>query len=113
MADFLLEIGTEEIPARFIEAEKEGILKLLTEGFNATRLEFGKIDVYGTPRRLAVFVENVSEVQKEVKTVKFGPPVNRAYDTTGNPTKAAIGFAKSQGVEIEDLKGLLKIALNL
>jgi len=108
MADFLLEIGTEEIPARFIEAEKEGILKLLTEGFNATRLEFGKIDVYGTPRRLAVFVENVSEVQKEAKTVKFGPPVNRAYDTTGNPTKAAIGFAKSQGVEIEDLKRAVK-----
>ncbi|HOJ43269.1 MAG TPA: glycine--tRNA ligase subunit beta, partial [Syntrophorhabdaceae bacterium] len=108
MADFLLEIGTEEIPARFIEPEKEGIIKLLSEGFNAIRVDFGKIYAYGTPRRLAVFVEDVAPNQKEAKTIKFGPPANRAYDNAGNPTKAAIGFAKSQGVDVSDLKRATK-----
>lgn len=104
MKTLLLEIGTEEIPARFIEPEKEGLLKLLQDGFTSSRLSFGNINIQTTPRRIAAIVANVAEKQEETTTIKFGPPANRAYDESGNLTKAATGFAKSQGVAIEELK---------
>ncbi|HNS15135.1 MAG TPA: glycine--tRNA ligase subunit beta [Syntrophorhabdaceae bacterium] len=104
MKTLLLEIGTEEIPARFTEPEKEGLLKLLRDGFASVRLSFGDIDIQTTPRRITAIVADVAEKQEEVTTIKFGPPLNRAYDGSGSPTKAATGFARSQGVSVEDLK---------
>ena len=104
MKTLLLEIGTEEIPARFIEPEKEGLLKLLQDGFNNLRVSCGNIEILATPRRMAAFVYDVAEKQEESVTMKFGPPYNRAFDESGNPTKAATGFARSQGVNVEDLK---------
>jgi glycyl-tRNA synthetase beta chain len=104
----LLEIGTEEIPARFTEPEKEGLLKLLQDGFTFSRLSFGDINIQTTPRRIAAIVADVAEKQEETTTIKFGPPLNRAYDESGSPTKAATGFAKSQGVAVEDLKRGIK-----
>lgn len=104
MKTLLLEIGTEEIPARFTEPEKEGLFKLLQDGLTFSRLSFGDINIQTTPRRIAAIVADVAEKQEEVTTTKFGPPLNRAYDESGSPTKAATGFAKSQGVAIEDLK---------
>jgi glycyl-tRNA synthetase beta chain len=98
-----VEIGSEEIPARFMEPAKEGFSKLLVESLTAARLSFGGVRVQGTPRRIAVFVEDLAEKQEETVTVKFGPPANRAYDESGSPTKAAVGFAKSQGAAVEDL----------
>jgi glycyl-tRNA synthetase beta chain len=108
MSEFLLlEIGTEEIPARFLEPAKEGLLKLVHDAFTQSRIGFGDINIQATPRRMALFVQDVAEKQEETVTVKFGPPCNRAFDESGNPTKAAIGFAKSQGAEIGDLtKGI-------
>lgn len=107
-SDFLLEIGTEEIPARFIEPAKEGLFTLLRDGLNASRISFGGIKIQATPRRIAAFVHDVSEQQSESVTVKYGPPVNRAFDESGAPTKAAAGFAKSQGVAVEELKKVMK-----
>jgi glycyl-tRNA synthetase beta chain len=104
MSEFLLlEIGTEEIPARFLTPAKEGLSRLIGEAFGQSRIAFGDINIQATPRRMALFVQNVAEKQEETVTVKFGPPYNRAFDDSGNPTKAAIGFAKSQGVEVGDL----------
>ncbi len=100
----LLEIGTEEIPARFIEPEKEGLLKLLQDGLNNLRISYGNIEILATPRRMAAFVYDTAEKQEESVTIKFGPPYNRAFDESGNPTKAATGFAKSQNVPMEELK---------
>lgn len=104
MKTLLVEIGTEEIPARFMEPAKEGLLKLLRERFTFARLSTGDIEIQGTPRRLAVLVRDVAEKQDETAIVKFGPPANRAFDESGAPTKAAIGFARSQGVTVEELK---------
>ena len=101
-------MGTEEIPAWFLAPAKEGLHKLLEEGFTQSRISFSDINIQATPRRIAAFVNNVAEKQKEAVTVKFGPPLNRAYDESGTPTKAAIGFAKSQGVEVEKLKRGIK-----
>ncbi len=100
MSEFLLlEIGTEEIPARFLDAAKEGLLKLVRDALTQSRIGFGDINIQATPRRMALFVQDVASKQEETVTVKFGPPYNRAFDESGNPTKAALGFAKSQGVE--------------
>jgi glycyl-tRNA synthetase beta chain len=104
MSEFLLlEIGTEEIPARFLTPAKEGLSALIREAFAGARIGFGDINIQATPRRMALFVKDVAEKQAETVTVKFGPPYNRAFDEAGNPTKAAIGFARSQGVEVGDL----------
>ncbi|MBA4390378.1 MAG: glycine--tRNA ligase subunit beta [Syntrophus sp. (in: bacteria)] len=100
----LLEIGTEEIPARFLEPAKEGLKRLLEDSFAQSRITFGDINIQTTPRRMTVFVSNMAEKQEETTTVKFGPPLNRAYDESGNPTKAALGFTKAQGAEMGELK---------
>lgn len=104
MKTLLVEIGTEEIPARFIEPAKEGLLKLLQDGFGNLRISYRDIEIQSTPRRTAIFVYNTADKQEESVTIKFGPPYNRAFDASGNPTKAATGFAKSQGVEVSELK---------
>jgi glycyl-tRNA synthetase beta chain len=101
--NLLIEIGTEEIPARFIEPEKEGLLKLMKDGFSSARVPVGEIEIQGTPRRLTVLVRDVAEKQEETLIVKFGPPANRAFDQSGAPTKAAEGFARSQGVTVDEL----------
>ena len=104
MSDFLLEVGTEEIPARFLETAKEGLHKLLKDAFAAALITSGASEVYATPRRIAAIIKDVAEKQEESVSVKFGPPYNRAFDAEGKPTPAATGFAKSQGVTLDDLK---------
>lgn len=104
MKTLLFEIGVEEIPARFIEPAKEGLTKLLKENLASARLSFGVVETYATPRRLTALVRNVSEKQDETVIVKYGPPYAKSYDETGSPTKAAAGFAKSQGIQVGDLK---------
>jgi len=100
----LLEIYTEEIPSSFFAA---GLLdqlhKLASEGLAAARLTAEEIKVFGTPRRLAVAWEGVPEAQSEQLDLVKGPPVRVAYDETGAPTKAALGFAKKAGVAPEAL----------
>jgi glycyl-tRNA synthetase beta chain len=104
MSDFLLEVGTEEIPARFLEPAKEGLCKLVKEGLHAAWITSGEPEAYATPRRIAVLVHDVAERQEESVSVKFGPPYNRAFGPEGKPTPAATGFAKSQGVALQELR---------
>ncbi|HVN95943.1 MAG TPA: glycine--tRNA ligase subunit beta [Syntrophorhabdaceae bacterium] len=104
MRTLLLEIGTEEIPARFLAPAKEGFKKLLEEALVRSRIVHGEITVKATPRRMAAMVHDVAEKQEETTIIKYGPPWNRAYDESGKPTKAALGFAKSQGVEPDAVK---------
>jgi glycyl-tRNA synthetase beta chain len=113
MKHFLLEIGSEEIPARFLEPAKEALVKLLDESLAANRIEHGQIRVYATPRRLAVLVGELAEAQKETVTRKFGPPWAKAFDADGKPLPAATGFAKSQNVDVSELKKVKKDAAEL
>jgi glycyl-tRNA synthetase len=103
-ASFLLEIGTEELPA----SDLENLLSLLSERIlsllKEVRLSHGQTHVYGTPRRLVVTVENLEPVQKEVVQVIKGPPASKAFDSLGVPTKAAEGFARSRGVDVSALE---------
>lgn len=102
--DLLLEIGTEEIPSRFIPPALSEVSQAAAEELKAERLSFEKIQVLGTPRRIALIVRSLAAKQED-KTEEFkGPAWAGAFDTSGNPTKAARGFAKSKGVEVEALE---------
>jgi glycyl-tRNA synthetase beta chain len=100
----LLEIGTEEIPAKLVKNIYDSIKDKMQELLQEYRIEYDNVQVYGAPRRIAVEVNGLSEFQKqEVNEIK-GPPKNIAFDDEGNPTKAALGFAQSQNIEVSDLE---------
>ncbi len=100
---FLLEIGSEEIPARFIDPALEQIEKMTADLLNENRIKFDKVEVYGTPRRLAVLTTGISPVQEPLMQEVKGPAVKVAFNASGEATRAAQGFAKSQGVDVSDL----------
>jgi glycyl-tRNA synthetase beta chain len=101
--DFLLEIGTEEIPAKFTPGALEQLAEQTKLRLGELRLNFAGLATYATPRRLTVLVSGLIEKQEDLNTEIKGPAVKAAYDSEGAPTKAALGFAKGQGVRVEDL----------
>jgi glycyl-tRNA synthetase beta chain len=103
MKELLLEIGTEEIPAGFIPQALVDLEALVKKELEASRIDFNGIKTLGTPRRLVLVIRSVSEKQRDEETKKIGPSKQAAFDAEGNPTKAAIGFAKSQSVPVESL----------
>lgn len=104
MATLLFEIGTEEIPARFMSGAFEYMETFIQDKFKEYRIDFEKVRATGTPRRLVLFVEGVAEKQRDLEEEVIGPPAKVAFDATGKVTKAGEGFARAQGVSIEDLK---------
>jgi len=102
--DLLLEIGTEEIPAGYLPPAMRQLEELARKEFSAARLFFGEIRGYATPRRLVLHITKVAEAQESAVREILGPARGVAYDVAGNPTKAAEGFARSQGVDIGKLK---------
>ena len=101
--ELILEIGTEEIPALFLAESSSNFKKLTEESFEKNSLIFSGVETFYTPRRMVIKVSGLLPKQKEIIQESFGPPKKIAYDEKGNPTKAAIGFAKSQGVGVKDL----------
>lgn len=104
METLLLEIGTEEIPAGYIEPALNALSEKLIERLDQARIGHGKATVYGTPRRLAVMVENIEKYQEGLEEEVMGPPVSAAYEADGKPKMAAVKFAEKVGVKVEDLK---------
>ncbi|MEX5213666.1 MAG: glycine--tRNA ligase subunit beta [Nitrospiraceae bacterium] len=100
----MLEIGTEELPYQFIAPTLRSLQELTERLLTEQRLAFGAVSTAGTPRRLAVEVQSL--VLRQASAVKevMGPPKSAAYEGTGQPTKAALGFAASQGVSVSDLE---------
>jgi glycyl-tRNA synthetase beta chain len=103
MADLLLEIGTEEIPAGFIPPALRQLEEDLGKALDEARLSHGEVKAVGTPRRLTVWARKVAARQPDARTQALGPPVQAAFDAEGKPTQAALGFARSQGVEVSAL----------
>lgn len=99
----LLELGTEELPARFVVPAIEQLEQAVTEGLTSARIQYADVRRYATPRRLAVLVEGVAESQQDLEQERKGPSRQIAFDAEGNPTKAALGFARGAGVAPEDL----------
>ena len=99
---FLLEIGSEEIPARFIPEAMQYLEKGVRQELTANHLQFEGLRVLATPRRMALLVDGLQARQAD-RTVEIkGPPVSVAFDADGNPTPAALGFAKKAGLALED-----------
>ena len=106
MKELLLEIGTEEIPAGFVPQALNDLEVLARKELEANRIDFEGIKTLGTPRRLTLVIDSVSEKQGDVEVKKVGPSKQAAFDSEGNPTKAAMGFAKSQSVSVESLTSI-------
>ena len=103
-APFLLEIGTEELPARDLTLALDQLRQAVPALLDDLRLEHGEVLILGTPRRLVTVVENLSPHQGDQEQVIKGPPANRAYGPDGAPTPAAFGFARSKGLSVDDLQ---------
>ncbi len=103
-ADLLFEIGTEEIPAGYVPPALTQLREIATESLTAHRIPFGEIETFGTPRRITLSIKDLKTLQASEETEVVGPPKSIAYDENGEPTRAAIGFAKTQGVELTALR---------
>ena len=103
MPEFFLEIGTEEMPSRFIEPALKFLEGELSDHFNKNRIGMAASKVMGTPRRLIVSFSGVGPRQEDVVETFYGPSIKVAFDDQGNPTKAAVGFARGKGVEVSDM----------
>lgn len=102
MEKLLFEIGTEEIPAKFMPGILKQLKELAAAKMQELRIPFEDITVYGTPRRMAFIASGVAETQADVVVEAKGPSVKIAY-VSGAPSKAAQGFARGQGVDVNDL----------
>lgn len=99
----LLEIGTEEIPARFISIGMNRLKELAEQRFKDCRFDYSDIKTYGTPRRLSL-IANIAEMQSASQREVWGPPVSVAYDKEGNLTKAGETFLKNNSLTIDELQ---------
>lgn len=106
--DFLVELGTEELPPKALLKLSESFRAGVVEGLKKESLAHADVKSFATPRRLAVLVTALDAKQADRLTEKFGPAVKAAFDADGNPTRAADGFAKSCGVNVADLSRAAK-----
>ncbi|MEO0926688.1 MAG: glycine--tRNA ligase subunit beta [Cyanobacteria bacterium J06643_13] len=103
MANFLLEVGIEELPADFVSGAIAQWQTKIPNSLSSQFLNPGSIEYYGTPRRLAVLIKDIADSQADREEEIKGPPVRAAFKD-GQPTKAAEGFARKQGVSLNDLE---------
>ncbi|MCX5821696.1 MAG: glycine--tRNA ligase subunit beta [Deltaproteobacteria bacterium] len=102
--ELLLEIGTEEIPAAFLPKALRDLEEIARREMAVNRIPHGEIRTMGTPRRLFLAVEEVAQRQQDQVIEKLGPAVRVAFDEQGNPSRAAVGFARGQGIEVTELE---------
>ncbi|MCK5918739.1 MAG: glycine--tRNA ligase subunit beta [Cocleimonas sp.] len=101
--DLLIEIGTEELPPKALKTLSNAFTEGVIAGFKKSSLEAQEIISYAAPRRLAILLKGIPEKQQDQLTERRGPAIKAAFDADGNPSKAAQGFARSCGVEVEAL----------
>ncbi len=106
--DFLLEIGSEELPATFVPIGMKNLEKIIKEFLETNRIGYESLRVFGTPRRLSILVKKLALALKDEIIEKRGPQVDRAFDTKGNITKAGLGFFSSIDKKIKTLEELKK-----
>lgn len=101
--DFLFEIGVEELPPKALKGLSRALEDEFRQGLKAAGLGHGAIHRFAAPRRLAILVEKLAEKQSDRRSERFGPAVAAAFDSDGAPTAAAMGFARSCGVGVDEL----------
>jgi glycyl-tRNA synthetase beta chain len=105
--ELLFEIGTEEIPAGFLSKAVGDMEDIIHKSLTEKRIPFAGIKCMATPRRLVLYIAEVAQKQEDQTIEKMGPAKKAAFDENGNPTKAALGFARGQGLEIADLETIV------
>jgi glycyl-tRNA synthetase beta chain len=98
--DFLVELGTEELPPKALKTLGEAFLAGIEKGLKTAGLDYANARMYAAPRRLAVLVDGLAAQQPDRTVNLDGPPLQAAFDKDGNPTQAALGFAKKCGVDL-------------
>ena len=101
--DFLVELGTEELPPKALNTLADAFLAGIEKGLHSAGLKFAAKKVYAAPRRLAVLLTALETQQPDRSINLDGPPRQAAFDAEGNPTQAALGFAKKCGVELSEI----------
>ena len=104
MKNLIFEIGTEELPAGFLQPALDQLRKNFTDKAAELELSHGEVSVMGTPRRLALLVTDLNDKQPDREEEFFGPSKQAGFDENGNPTKAALGFARSKGSNVSELE---------
>lgn len=104
MSELLFEIGTEELPAGFQKPALSQLKQNFIDQAKVLNLEYGAVVTMGTPRRLALLVEGLADSQPDTREELLGPSRQAGFDADGKPTKAAMGFARSKGADVADLK---------
>ena len=104
LEDLLIEVGTEELPPKALGSLSRAFEESVRIGLERHGLGFGEIRRFATPRRLAVLAMGLDTAQADQRTERKGPTLQAAYDEGGKPTKAALGFARSCGVDLANLE---------
>jgi glycyl-tRNA synthetase beta chain len=105
--ELLFEIGTEEIPAGFLSKAVGDMEDIIRKSLTEKMIPFEGIKCMATPRRLVLYIADVAQKQEDQTIEKMGPAKKAAFDEQGNPTKAALGFAKGQGLEVSQLETII------
>lgn len=103
-APFLFEIGTEELPTGDLETALQQLRHRVPEMLAHLRLEYDEVEILGTPRRQVIYIKMLAAHQADLEQIVKGPPAERAFDQEGQPTQAALGFARSKGVNVDELQ---------
>ena len=103
-SDCLIEIGTEELPPRALQSLAQNFSALVVQALTDNDLAPGAVEVFATPRRLAMLLRDTPQQQAERLIEKRGPALDAAFGPDGKPSRAALGFAASCGVDIEKLE---------
>jgi len=103
MNNVVLEIGTEEIPAQYMENALKDLNRLAKKYLEESSINYKEIKVYGTPRRLILFIFHIKDKQEDIFQKIKGPAYSIAYNKDSQPQKPALKFAQSQGVNVGDL----------
>ena len=101
--DFLIEIGTEELPPKALRSLMDAFGSSLVSAIDGAALEHGPVHAYASPRRLAVIIDGLARRQADRKVEHKGPPTKIAFDVDGKPTAAATAFARKCGVDVAEL----------
>ncbi|MTJ00631.1 MAG: glycine--tRNA ligase subunit beta [Marinobacter adhaerens] len=104
--DFLVELGTEELPPKALKPLSDAFTQGIARGLEEAGVEFAKVESFAAPRRLAVRIRDLADSQQDKSVEKRGPAVKAAFDDAGNPTRALTGFATSLGVTPDQLDTL-------
>ncbi len=103
MSTILFELGCEELPPKSLKPLRDALQKSVTEQLAEADISFDSIKAFAAPRRLAIQIQGISDKQPDRTEQKRGPAIKAAFDADGNPTRAAMGFAKGLGIEASEL----------